>query len=406
MPQPLAGLKVVDFTHVMAGPFATHFLRLLGAEVIKIETAAGDLMRYYGGDQGFADKGMGAPFIGANAGKKSIVLNLKSDAGREIANRLVAGADIVVENFRPGVMQKLGFGYEDCKARNPKLIYCSISGYGQAGPMRDYPAIDNVVQATSGMMDVSGDKGAEPMRFGVPAVDTYAATIAAVAILAAIAGRERFGEGQHIDVAMMDASLVLLFGAAMPYLVAGRPAERSGNVGFSGQPTSASFPAGDGRLISLGIVQQYQFVQFAKIVEKPEWLEDPRFATQESRIANPAEMQAELIELFSTADAEHWETLLSKQGIPCGVVRGVPDALDLEQVRGRGLRMTVPGNAASAENVEILNAGFKFAANGPGHSEPAPKLGEHGTEILRGLGYGEEEAENLLAAMFPAREAA
>ena len=234
MPQPLSGLRVADFSHVIAGPLATHFLRLLGAEVIKVETAVGDLMRYYGEGADHAGRGLGVPFVGANCGKKSVVLDLKHPTGLKAARKLIASADIVVENFRPGVMQRLGLGFGDCERLNPKLIYCSVSGYGQHGPMRDYPAIDNVVQATSGMMDVSGEEGAEPLRFGVPAVDTYAATLAAMAVVAAVAGRERFGHGQYIDVAMMDASLVLLFGAAVPYLVAGREPEKLGNVGFSG----------------------------------------------------------------------------------------------------------------------------------------------------------------------------
>ena len=175
MPQPLAGIRVVDFSHIMAGPFATHFLRLLGAEVIKIESPRGDLFRDYDADERY--HGMSPAFVAANAGKKSVVLDLKQDAGREAAFVLMATADVIVENFRPGVMDRLGFGYGIARSLRDDVIYCSVSGYGQTGPMRDYPAIDNVVQAVAGVMSVSGEPGDPPVKVGVPIVDTYAGTL-------------------------------------------------------------------------------------------------------------------------------------------------------------------------------------------------------------------------------------
>ena len=343
MPKPLAGLRVVDFSHVMAGPFATHFLCLLGAEVIKVETpGAGDLFRNYDPDKRY--DGMSPAFIAANAGKKSIVLNLKAAADLEAARKLLGTADIVVENFRPGVMAKFGLGYEDAKALRRDIIFCSVSGYGQAGPMRDYPAIDNVVQAVAGVMSVSGEPDGPPVRMGVPVVDTYAGTLAALAILSAVVQRERFGEGQYIDVAMLDAALVMLVGAVTPYLVKGEVPIRTGNTGFSAQPTAGLFRCGDGELISLGVVQQNQFETLCHVINRTDLVADVRFADVRARRAHFSQLTAILEALFITQPSRHWEDALSQAGVPCGVVRDVGAACELEQLQGRGLKqpITVP----------------------------------------------------------------
>ncbi|MET0292199.1 MAG: CoA transferase, partial [Steroidobacteraceae bacterium] len=233
MTQVLEGVRVADFTHVMAGPYATHLLRLLGAEVIKIEAPRrGDAMRYYGNDRRF--DGMAPAFIAVNAGKKSIALDLKDPADLDIARRIVARSDVLVENFRPGVMQRLGLGVETVRELNPKLVYCSVSGYGQSGPRRDWPAIDNIVQATSGMMSLGGEPGAAPARVGFPVVDTLTGHTAAFAILAALLRRHATGVGEHLDIAMFDASLVFMASAVVPFLVTGKALARTGNTGYSG----------------------------------------------------------------------------------------------------------------------------------------------------------------------------
>jgi crotonobetainyl-CoA:carnitine CoA-transferase CaiB-like acyl-CoA transferase len=384
----------------MAGPYATHFLRLLGAEVIKIEPPGrGDLFRNYGPDRRY--DGLSPAFIAANAGKKSIALDLKQPEGLAVARRLIADSDVVVENFRPGVMDKFGLGYEACKALNPKLIFCSVSGYGQDGPMRDYPAIDNVVQATSGMMSINGEPGDPPARVGVPVVDTYAGTIAAMAIVSALLQRERFGEGQYIDVAMMDASLVLLVAAAVPYLVTGKIPPRTGNTGYSAQPTAGMFETADHTLISLGVVQQGQYEALCRAVDRPDLASDPRFATLPARMQpeNSAALTKTLKEVLLERSGAAWEALLSRQGVPCGLVRDVGSACDLPHLAARGLKqpVTIPG-LPDREDVHVLNAGFVFGHDGPGVAEPPPRLGEHSLEVLRSLGYDEAETDALTQA--------
>jgi CoA:oxalate CoA-transferase len=383
MPQPLAGLRVIDFSHVMAGPFATHFLRLLGAEVIKVEPPTGDLFRNY--DQDSRYEGMSPAFIAANAGKKSLVLDLKQQHDLEAARRL--SADVVVENFRPGVMDRLGLGYEAAKALRPDIIFCSVSGYGQDGPMRDYPAIDNVVQATAGVMSVSGEPDGPPVRMGIPVVDTYAGTLAAMAVLSAVVARERFGGGQRIDVAMLDAALVMLTAAVTPFLVKGEVPVRTGNTGYSAQPTAGLFRCGDGELISLGVVQQNQYLALCKTLDRGDLAQDPRFVDVRSRRAHFQPLTAILTAVFAARPAEYWEARLSAVGVPCGVVRDVGAACNLPQLSARGLKQPVhiPG-LPEGENVHVLNAGFVFDHDGPGLDAPPPRLGEHTEAILAELG--------------------
>ncbi len=386
MAQPLAGIRVADFSHVMAGPYASHLLRLLGAEVIKIEPPGrGDAMRYYGADREY--DGMAPAFIAVNAGKKSIALDLKIPADLEVARRIVARCDVLIENFRPGVITRLGLGPEAVRACNPGIIYCSVSGYGQSGPLRDWPAIDNIVQATSGMMSLGGVPGDPPMRVGFPAVDTLTGQTAAFAVLAALFRRERDGAGEYIDVAMFDATLAFMASAVVPFLVTGREMERTGNIGYSGQPTSALFTAGDGRHISLGVVQQHQFAALARLLGRTDWLADPRFGDPELRRANAAAMYAEVSAELRARSGAEWEALMSAAGIPCGLVREIGEAVSMPHVAARGMRLplTIPALPQGREAVAIVNVGFQLGRDGPGVAEPAPRLDEHREQVLAWL---------------------
>jgi crotonobetainyl-CoA:carnitine CoA-transferase CaiB-like acyl-CoA transferase len=397
MSRPLEGIRVADFSHVMAGPYATHLLHLLGAEVIKIEAPGrGDAMRYYGSDRRY--DGMAPAFIGVNAGKKSVILDLKHPPALAAARRLIESCDVLVENFRPGVMQRLGLDYESVRALQPRIVYCSISGYGQSGPRRDWAAIDNIVQATSGMMTLSGTMDDAPSRVGFPVVDTLTGQTAAFAILAALLRRERQHRGEYIDVAMFDASIAFMTSAVVPYLVTGQQPERTGNVGYSGQPTSALFTAADGRSISLGVVQQTQFEALAKELKCEQWLRDPRFISPDSRRKHASAMHDELARIFSQAPAEEWERRLSAAGLPCGMVRDVAEAVALPALDDRRLKidLEIPG-LAQRSDVAIVNAGFLMSEDGPGANGPPPTHGQHSEEVLSSLGFSAEERRAILA---------
>lgn len=396
--QALAGIRVADFSHVMAGPFASHLLGLLGAEVIKIEQPGmGDPMRNYGADRRY--DGMSPAFIGVNAGKKSIALDLKDPRQFEVASKIIERCDVVLENFRPGVMERLGLGYEAAKALRPDIIYCSVSGYGQSGALRDWPAIDNIVQATCGMMSLGGDSDAPPLRVGFPVVDTLTGQTAAFAILAALLRRQQGGGGEYIDVAMFDATLSFMTSAVVPYLVTGKTLERTGNVGYSGQPSSALYTAADGKMISLGVVQQHQFIMLAELLDRSDWLEDPRFCNPDQRRAHSLAMQEELAHELAKASAAEWESRMSAAGIPCGMVRNIGEAASMPHLAERDaiLPLTIPG-LPEGEQVHIVNAGFRTSNDGPGISEAPPRLGQHSRDILAWLGYAAEEIDTLLAA--------
>ena len=381
MTQPLAGIRVADFSHVMAGPFASHLLRLLGAEVIKIEPPKGDQFRNYGSNRDY--DGMAPAFIAANVGKKSIALDLKAPEDREVARRIVERSDVLLENFRPGVIDRLGFGYEEVRQGNPGIVFCSVSGYGQDSPQRDWPAIDNIVQATSGMMMLSGAEGDPPVRIGFPIVDTLTGQTAAVAILSALFQRERTGKGAYIDVSMLDASMAFMTSALTPFLVTGSTLRRLGNTGYSELPTAGVFVARDGRHISLGVVQENQFRALAALLGREDWLDDPRFASPDARRANFDVMHDELTAILSTRDAAEWERLLSEAGIPCGKIRQVGEAAQLAQP-GSLLEIEIAGLPGSGR-ISVPNAGFKMKPGAPGTNEAPPRLDENREEILQWL---------------------
>ena len=393
MAKPLAGVRIADFSHVIAGPLATQFLCLLGAEVIKVEPPTGDVLRNY--TQRKELRGMAEPFIGANAGKKSIILDLKTEAGQEAALRLIATSDIMVENFRPGVIDRLGLGYERLKADNPGLIFCSISGYGQSGPMRDYPAIDQIIQSVSGLMGLSGEPDTGPMRVGFPIVDTYSALLAAFAIQSAYLQkiRDPEGRGQYIDMSMLDASLVMMASVINPLMISGTEPKRTGNRGFSLAPTADTFPTRQ-NAITIGAVQQNQYERLCAALGRPDLLSDPRFADPESRMANDAALQAELTASFAERTAAEWEVILAEAGVPAGAVRPVRDVLDLPQLAERALTLDIDVPNEAVRRARILNAGFLFAHDGPGIDSAPPRLGEHTDEILHELGLVPSASED------------
>ena len=365
----------------MAGPFASHILRLLGAEVIKIESHSGDQFRNYGANRAY--DGMSPAFIAANAGKKSIALDLKDTADLAIARQIIARSDILLENFRPGVIDRLGLGYDAVKALRPAIIFCSVSGYGQDSPQRDWPAIDNIVQATSGMMMLSGGEGDPPVRVGFPIVDTLTGQTAATAILAALVQRAKTGEGAYIDVSMLEASMAFMTSALTPFLVTGSALKRLGNTGYSELPTAALFACADGCHVSLGVVQVNQFAALAAALGREDWLEDPQFATPDDRRENFDEMHRQLQAIFVRRSAAEWEADLSEAGIPCGKIRRVSEAAELCRSDAL-LPLQVPGLPGNGA-VAVPNVGFRMVPGAPGTDQPPPRLDADREEILAWL---------------------
>ncbi|UVO54390.1 CaiB/BaiF CoA-transferase family protein [Sphingomonas sp. SUN039] len=379
MTRPLDNIVIADFSHVMAGPYASYLLGLLGARIIKIESPSGDNFRTYGADRRF--DGMSPAFIGANVGKESIVLDLKDAGDAATAREIVARADVLLENFRPGVIARLGFGYDAVRAYNPDIVYCSVSGYGQTGPQQDWPAIDNIVQATSGMMMLSGDEGEAPIRVGFPIVDTLTGQTAAFAILAALYRRMQGSGGECLDVAMFDATLAFMSSAVVPHLVTGTGLPRSGNVGFSGQPTAGVFVAGDGRHLSLGVVQPHQFAALARHIGRDDWLADPRYATADGRREHGTVLAAELTLALQAKPASEWERSMNAAGIPCGMVRGVGEAVAMLEQSGRGDLVNFdPAHLPPGARGRITGLGYR-AADRPESVAPPPPLGGNGESI-------------------------
>ena len=381
MTKPLEGYRVADFSHVMAGPYATHLLCLLGADVIKIESPAGDAFRAYRGDRRF--DGMSPAFVAANAGKKSIALDLKDSGDHRIARSIIQRCDVLIENFRPGVIGRLGFSYDEVRAFNPDIVFCSVSGYGQDGPYRDWPAIDNIVQATSGMMMLGGGEGDPPVRVGFPIVDTLTGQTAAIAILSALLRRERGEGGSYIDVSMLDASLAFMTSALTPYLLTGEEMPRMGTTGYSGLPGAALYTARDGRQVSLGVVLPMQFEMLARHLGREDWLADPRYATSEAQRANFDALHDEIAAEIAKRDAAELEQELSDCGIPCGMVRRVGEAAAL---MGEGALQDIAlGGVPATGRGAVPNAGFRMLPDGPAAQGAPPRLDQDREEVLAWL---------------------
>lgn len=373
MAQALQGIKVLDFSHVVAGPLATHFLALNGAEVTKIEPPAGDPLRNYTLDP--SQRGMAPAFAGINAGKSSLVLDLKSSAGLQQARELAAEADIIVENFRPGVMDRLGLGYQCICDLNPRIIYCSVSGFGRDNAMRGIPAMDQIIQSLSGLMKISGLPGDPAMRVGFPIVDTFSGLLAAFAIQTALVQRERgLAEGQMIDVAMLDATLVMLLSVVNPLLMNGETPKRTGNRGFSRAPTSDTFATADGE-ITIGAVEDKHVDALMSVVGLSHLLQEAAFSDRMSRATNADALYSRLAEALCARPATEWEALLHAQGVPAARVQDLQDAVSMPHLSERNLFMDLRDDAGREQR--ILNAGFRFATGGPGVSRAAPKLGNN-----------------------------
>jgi len=390
----LAGLRVLDLTNVLAGPFCCYQLAQLGADVIKVEVpGTGDLARQLGADPELNRRLMGASFLAQNAGKRSVALNLKSDKGREAFLRLVGSADVVVENFRPGVMARLGLGYERLKALKPGLVYCAISGFGQDGPLQSSPAYDQIVQGLSGVMSVTGDAQSAPLRVGYPVADTTGGLTAAFAIAAALFRRERSGEGEFIDVSMLESTLVAMGWVVSNWLIAGVRPQPLGNENMTASP-SGTFRTGQG-VLNIAANQQQQFETLCQLIGRPALAADPRFADREDRKCHRLELKAEIEAALASRPAAEWAALMTEHGVPAGEVLDVPQVLEHPQVVERQLLRTFRDVPDVDRAVSVVRAGFRLASGDPAPASPPPALGADTRALLAELGYSEREIAEL-----------
>jgi formyl-CoA transferase len=388
----LSGIRVLDLTNVLSGPFATLHLALLGAEVMKIENPVdGDLARKLGSVAELNDKLMGTSFLAQNANKKSVTLNLKENEAKEIFLKLVKTADVVVENFRPDVMTRLGLGYQKLKEVNPRIVFCAISGFGATGPDAMKPAYDQIIQGLSGEMAINGDERLNPLRAGFPVCDTVGGLNAAFAVMAALYYRERTGEGQFIDVALLDSIMPLMGWVAANWLIGKQPPVVMGNDNFTAAP-SGVFATQDGS-INIAANKQEQWEAVAEELAVPELKTDPRFQKRDIRKKNRKELTPLLEAKLREKPTKYWVDVLNKRGVPSGEILNLQDALEQEQIKHRETIATV--DAEEIGELKLFNLTAKFEKT-PGRVEnPPPTLGQHTEEVLRTLGYSGEQVATL-----------
>jgi crotonobetainyl-CoA:carnitine CoA-transferase CaiB-like acyl-CoA transferase len=392
MPRPFEGIRIIDITHVLAGPFAAYQLGLMGADVIKVEHPEDpDQSRDSGSDTVLNHANMGTGFLTQASNKRAITLNLKTEQGGDILKGLVATADVLVENYRPGAFEALGLGYEDLRKINHRLIYASFSAFGQGGPRREQTAYDHVIQSTSGIMAMTGSPSANPIKIGAPAIDYATGTMGAYALAAALFQRERTGQGQRVDMAMLDVAIILMASHVTGYLRNGTHPLPSGNR--TGHATSMAYQTRDG-MVMLGASNLRQQRRLWTVLEHPEMIK----RTNDERRADHDREEKLLAAIMLTRNAAEWEHYLQARHVPASRVRAMGEALADPQIASRGVlhRHEAAPGIDGAFTVPV--AAFTFAHDGPHVDRPPPMFGQHTDEVLGELGYGRADIERFRAA--------
>jgi crotonobetainyl-CoA:carnitine CoA-transferase CaiB-like acyl-CoA transferase len=392
MAGPLSHVRVLDLSRIMAGPWAGQILADLGADVIKVERpVVGDDTRTWGPpflkDRNGADTSEAGYYLSVNRGKRSITLDLDRPEGQRVVRAIAARSDIVLENFKAGTLTRFGLDHESLKAVNPKLIYCSITGFGQTGPKRDAPAYDFMIQAMGGLMSITGEAdgkpGAGPQKVGVPIVDIMTGMYTSTAVLAALARRNETGRGDYIDIAMLDVQVGFLANQAMNYLVSGKPPRRSGNAHPNIQPQDV-FACRDGHL-ALAVGNDSQFDKFCRAIGRPEWSTDERFRINSGRVRHRDLLKTMISDIFAAGDVEEWVARIAAAGVPCAPINTVPMVLEEPQVKHREMLRHLPHPLAGT--VPQVVSPMRFRDAELTFDRAPPLLGQHTEEILRELGF-------------------
>ena len=390
-PKPFAGVRILDFTRYLAGPYGTYQLALLGADVIKIESREGDETRGQLADRTWAERKMAPSFLAVNGNKRSLTLDLRKKEAIDIVKRLVVSADVVWENFRGGVMDRLGLGYEELAAINPRLIYCSVSGFGRTGPERTTAAFDGKLQAMSGIMSITGEPAHGPTRAGFAICDTIGGMTAALAVASALFQRTHTGRGQLVDVAMLDAALAFIPGPVSEYTVAGIEQKQIGNGSVSRKPTANRYRTRDGFLV-LAVLTEKQFVSLMRALGRADTLDDPRFKDWPSRTAHEPALREIIEGALATDDARSWEARLTEADVPCGSIWKVHEIVGHPQLEHRDVLQTIDSRYGP---MRLVGAGFRLEHGSPGIDREPPTLGEHSDQVLAEAGYAADEIARL-----------